>query len=300
MNTLKVGLLLTALTAGFVLIGQWIGGTGGMVIALVLATAMNAGSYWFSDHIILRMTGAVPLDERTAPSIFPMTRRLAERAEIPVPRLYLVPDPQPNAFATGRAPDRGVVALHQGLLDLLDAREVEGVIAHEIAHIKHRDTLIMTVAATLAGAVMTLVHLAHWTALVRGNNDSSHGTNLVGLVVAALVAPVAAGLIQMAVSRTREYAADRTAAELIGSATGLIGALKKLQLGARMIPSRSMRPQTAHLAIVNPLFGGSEAFTRLFATHPPMTERVARLRIMEQTLSGAARKTASREPVLVS
>ncbi|PAP75897.1 zinc metalloprotease HtpX [Rubrivirga marina] len=270
MNTLKVGLLLTAL---FVLVGQWVGGTGGMVIALGLALAMNVGSYWFSDRLVLRMTRAVPLTPDQAPDLHAMTERLAERAGIPMPRLYLVPDPQPNAFATGRSPAHGVVAVNQGLLDLLTRREVEGVIAHEIGHIKHRDTLTMAVVAALAGAVMTLANLAQWSALFGGSDEE--GTNPLALLVVAIVAPFAAMMVQFAVSRAREYEADATAADLAGSPDGLVGALQKLGRATEVVPSSVQRPQTAHLCIANPLAGGRLA--GLFSTHPPMEERVARL-----------------------
>jgi len=274
MNTLKVGALLTLLTLVFIAIGGWIGGTSGMVIALVLAVAMNVGSYWFSDSIVLRMTGAEPLAEPDAPALYAMTRTLAARADIPMPGLYLIRDPQPNAFATGRDPSRGVVAVNQGLLDLLSPEEVRGVIAHEIAHIKHRDTLTMTIAASLAGAIMTLINIAQWSAMF-GSDDDSPG--LLSLLVAGLIAPIAASLVQMAVSRAREFEADRTAAELTGTPDGLIGALQQLEWAAQRIPSHSMTPQTAHLSIVNPLASG-QRFAKLFSTHPPMEDRIAALR----------------------
>jgi len=290
MNTLKVGLLLTLLTTAFVVVGGWLGGTGGMIVALAMALVMNGASYWLSDRIILRITGAEPLDERSAPDLYAMTRRLAERADIPMPRLYRVPDPQPNAFATGRNPEHGVVAVNQGLLNLLDRSEVEGVIAHEIAHIKHRDTLTMTVAASLAGAIMTLINIAQWSTLFRSDDN---GPSIVSLLMAGLVAPLAAGLVQMAISRTREYAADRTAAELSGSSQGLIRALQKLERGAQAIPSSSMQPATAHLAIVNPLAGAGASFARLFATHPPVEERVAALRALNATPPRVGRRVAT-------
>jgi heat shock protein HtpX len=225
MNTLKVGLLLTTLTLLFVLMGGWIGGTAGMIVALALALAMNAGSYWYSDRIVLRLTGARPLSRQSRPDLYTMTERLAARAGIPTPALYVVPDPQPNAFATGRNPEHGVVAVNQGLLDLLSQDEVEGVVAHEIAHIAHRDTLTMTVAASLAGAVMMLAHFAQWIPIF-GHTDDEDNPGVLGLLVAALVAPIAATLIQLAISRAREFEADATAASLSGSPRGLIGALQ--------------------------------------------------------------------------
>ena len=275
MNMLNVGALLTLLTLLFVAIGGWIGGTTGMVVALIIAVAVNVGSYWFSDSIVLRMTGAEPLTKQEAPDLYAMTTTLATRAGIPMPALYLVRDPQPNAFATGRDPSRGVIAVNQGLLDLLSPEQVRGVIAHEIAHIKHRDTLTMTIAASLAGAIMTLINIAQWSTLLGGDDEDSPG--LLGLLVAGLLAPVAASLVQMAVSRAREFEADRTAAELTETPDGLIGALQQLEWAAQRIPSQSMTPQTAHLSIVNPLAGG-QRFAKLFSTHPPMEDRIAALR----------------------
>lgn len=279
-------MLLAFLSVLFVGIGGWLGGTGGMAIALVFALAMNVGSYWFSDRIVLKMTKAQPLSQAQAPRLYRMTERLADRAGIPMPRLYLVPDPQPNAFATGRNPENGVVAVNQGLLDLLDEREVEGVVAHEIAHIKHRDTLTMAVAAALSGAIMMLINIAQW-ALIFGGNDEEEGPGLAGLLVAMIVAPLAATLIQMAVSRTREYEADRTAAELTGSPDGLIGALRKLERGVERIPTATAQPATAHLSIANPLSGGGAMgkLANLFTTHPPMEKRIAAL----QQMPGAGR-----------
>ncbi|MEF8938713.1 MAG: M48 family metalloprotease [Salinivenus sp.] len=296
MNTFKVGLLLTALTLLFVLLGGWLGGSTGMVLALVLALVMNGGSYWYSDRIVLRMTGAEPLAREAAPALYAVTERLAARAGIPTPGLYLVPDPQPNAFATGRNPERGVVAVNQGLLDLLSPEEVEGVIAHEIAHIANRDTLTMTVAASLAGAVMTLVNLAQWGA-VFGASDEEEGPGLLGLLVAALVAPLAATLIQLAVSRAREFEADASAAAYTGTPHGLIGALRTLERGAALVPSTTARPATAHLSIVNPLAGGAAGgFARLFSTHPPTGDRVAALRALD--LTAQPRRNAPRRAVL--
>ena len=283
MNTFKVGLLLTTLTLFFVLLGGWLGGTGGMVLALVLALAMNVGSYWYSDRIVLRLTGAEPLSRADAPDLHATTERLAARAGIPTPRLYRVPDPQPNAFATGRNPEHGVVAVNQGLLDLLSREEVEGVIAHEIAHIANRDTLTMTVAASLAGAVMTLVNVAQWAAIFSPSSDRD-GPGLLGLLVAALVAPIAASLIQLAISRTREFEADTSAARYVGSPRGLIGALQALERNAQLIPSTTARPATAHMSIVNPLSGDvGGGFARLFSTHPPVADRVAALRAFDPT-----------------
>lgn len=284
MNTLKVGLLLTALTALFVVIGGWVGGNAGMLLALGLALAMNVGSYWFSDRLVLKMTRAQPLSPERAPDLYAMTERLAERAGVPMPRLYLVPDPQPNAFATGRNPEHGVVAVNQGLLDLLSPREVEGVIAHEIGHIKHRDTLTMAVVASLAGAVMTLANLAQWAAIFGGSDED--GPNPLALIVTAIVAPFAAMLIQTAVSRAREFEADATAADIVGSAEGLAGALAKLGRATALVPATTQQPSTAHLCIANPFSGAGGALAGLFSTHPPMEKRIERLRAWERRAAG--------------
>jgi heat shock protein HtpX len=286
MNTLKVGLLLTTLTLLFVWFGHWISGSAGMIVAFAVAVLMNAGSYWYSDRIVLRLTGAEPLSERAAPDLYAMTERLAARAGIPTPALYVVPDPQPNAFATGRSPEYGVVAVNQGLLDLLSRDEVEGVIAHEIAHIAHRDTLTMTVAATLAGAVMMLAQFAQWIPIF-GSSDDEDSPGVLGLLVAALVAPIAATLIQLAISRAREFEADATAASLSGSPRGLIGALQALDRGTALIPSTTARPSTAHLRIANPLSGVGGVMGRLFSTHPPMDDRIAALRTLVPTAASA-------------
>lgn len=260
------------------------------MLALGLAVAMNVGSYWFSDRIILRMTGAQPLDKASAPDLHAMTRRLAAAAAVPMPALYLVPDPQPNAFATGRNPENGIVAVNQGLLDVLSPSEIEGVIAHEIAHIKHRDTLTMTIAASLAGAIMTLINIAQWSMIFR--NDEN-GPGLGSLLVVGLVAPLAAGIIQMAISRSREYEADRTAATITGSARGLIRALRTLDRTASLVPSTRLSESTAHLAIVNPLAGTKAVLGRLFSTHPPLNERIAALEAVDAKLQGDGRGVAA-------
>jgi heat shock protein HtpX len=279
MNTLKVGFLLTALTVLFVLIGNLLGGSSGVVIALVLALAMNFGSYWFSDKLVLKMTKAQPLERHQAPDFYNVTERLAERAGIPMPRLYVVPDQQPNAFATGRNPANGVVAVNQGLLNMLSKQEVEGVIAHEIGHIKHRDTLTMAIVASLAGAVMMIANMAQWAMIfgLGGNDDEEGGTNPLAMLVTILVAPIAATLIQLAVSRAREFEADKTAADLTGSPDGLVNALRKLERTAELVPAATQRPSTAHLCIVNPLKGRGQVLAGLFMTHPPVEKRIERL-----------------------
>jgi len=280
MNTLKVGVLLVALTALFIFVGDAIGGRGGAMIAFALALVMNLISYWFSDKIVLSMYGARPLSPVDAPELYRMVERLAERAGIPVPRLYVVPGEQPNAFATGRDPAHAAVAVTAGLLHLLDTEEVEGVLAHEIAHIKHRDTLTMTVVATIAGAVMLLADMARWAMIFGGaRSDDREGGNPLVYLFVMIVAPIAAMLIQLAISRAREYEADATGAKLAGSPDGLIGALRKLEQASRMIPMQAS-PSTAHLFIVNPLRGMGGALMSLFMTHPPIEERIRRLERM--------------------
>jgi heat shock protein HtpX len=280
MNTLKVGVLLVALTALFIFVGDAIGGRGGAMIAFALALVMNLISYWFSDKIVLSMYGARPLSPVDAPELYRMVERLAERAGIPVPRLYVVPGEQPNAFATGRDPAHAAVAVTAGLLHLLDTEEVEGVLAHEIAHIKHRDTLTMTVVATIAGAVMLLADMARWAMIFGGaRSDDREGGNPLVYLFVMIVAPIAAMLIQLAISRAREYEADATGAKLAGSPDGLISALRKLEQASRMIPMQAS-PSTAHLFIVNPLRGMGGALMSLFMTHPPIEERIRRLERM--------------------
>lgn len=280
MNTLKVGVLLVALTALFIFVGDVIGGRSGAMIAFGLALVMNFVSYWFSDKIVLGMYGARALSPADAPELYRMVERLSDRAGIPMPRLYVVPGEQPNAFATGRDPAHAAVAVTAGLLRLLDTEEVEGVLAHEIAHIKHRDTLTMTVVATIAGAVMLLADMARWAMIFGGaRSDDREGGNPLVYLFIMIVAPIAAMLIQLAISRAREYEADATGAKLAGSPDGLISALRKLEQASRMIPMEAS-PSTAHLFIVNPLRGMGGALMNLFMTHPPIEERVRRLQQM--------------------
>lgn len=281
MNTLKVGVLLVALTALFIFVGDAIGGRGGAMIAFALALLMNFASYWFSDKIVLGMYGARPLSPADAPELFRITEKLAQRAGIPMPRLYVVNDPQPNAFATGRNPAHGAVAVTTGLLNLLNDDEVEGVLAHEIAHIKHRDTLTMTVVATIAGAIMLLADMARWAMIFGGaRSDDREGGNPLVYLFIMIVAPIAAMLIQLAISRAREYEADATGARLAGSPDGLVNALLKLEHAASRIPMMHASPSTAHLFIVNPLKGLGGTLMSLFMTHPPIQERVRRLQQM--------------------
>ncbi len=283
-NVLKTGLLLTALTLLLIWLGNLIGGQVGLIVALVFAALMNLGSYWFSDRLVIAMSGAQPLSESQAPELYAMVRRLAQRAGLPMPRLYLVPEMQPNAFATGRDPQHGVVAVTQGLLQMMERPEVEGVIAHELAHIRNRDTLIMAIAATIAGAISALAHMFYYASLFFGSRDDRGGNPLAALVL-VIVAPLAAMIIQLAISRAREYEADRVGAMIAGTPLGLANALRKLELAAERIPAEHAQPATAHMYIVNPLRGGG--VMALFSTHPLVQERIRRLMAMPAHLEMA-------------
>lgn len=277
-NTFKTAVLLGTLTALLVLFGGAVGGRGGMVIAFVFALAMNLASYWFSDKIVLAMYRAKPLEEAEAPVVHRIVRGLAQRAGLPMPRLYLIPTDTPNAFATGRSPERAVVAVTEGILRLMDEEELEGVLAHELSHVRNRDVLISTVAATLAGAVMMLANMARWAAIFGSSRDDEEGGgNPFALIFMAILAPIAALLIQMAVSRAREFQADASGARLTRKPWGLAKALEKLHRASQVVPMQA-NPATAHLFIVNPLSGRS--LLSWFATHPPIEERVERLRQM--------------------
>lgn len=271
MNFIKTGMLLAALTALFGWIGWSLGGQAGMLLALAVAAAMNIGSYWFSDKIVLKMYGARPVADGP---LYAMTAALATRADLPMPNLYIIDSPQPNAFATGRNPQMGAVAVSTGLLDLLDRRELAGVIAHELAHIKNRDTLIMTVTATIAGAISMIANFGMF--LGAGNREGQSGNPLIGLLV-LIIAPLAAMLVQMAISRTREYSADRLGGEICGDPLALASALRKLELGARHVGNADAEanPATAHMFIVNPLSG--RGMDNLFSTHPNTANRIAAL-----------------------
>src|SRR5499425_3327327 len=279
-NVLKTGLLLGVLTALFVLGGRAIAGEQGMIIGFVLAAVMNFVSYWFSDKMVLAMYGAQPVDEAQAPGLHAMVRRLATRAQIPMPRIYVIPSDTPNAFATGRNPQHAVVAVTEGIMRILDEEELEGVLAHELSHVKNRDILISTIAATLAGAITYLAHMAQWAAMFggRSRDDEEGGSNPIAMILLAILAPIAAMLVQMAVSRSREFQADATGARVAGKPWGLAKALEKLQMANQQMPMADATPATAHLFIVNPLSGATLA--RLFSTHPPLEERIARLRAM--------------------
>ena len=277
-NVFKTTFLLAVLTVMLVLLGGAFGGGSGMLVALVFAFLINVLSYWFSDRIVLAMYGAQPVSEAEAPALHATVRRLATKAVIPMPRIYVIPNDTPNAFATGRNPAHAAVAVTDGIMRILSPDELEGVLAHELAHVLNRDVLIGTIAATLAGAITYLAHMAQWAAMFGGRRDDDEGgTNPIAALILAIVAPFAAMLVQLAVSRSREFQADATGAQLAGRASPLAQALDKLEVASRAVPMDAS-PATAHLFIVNPLSGGS--FRRLFSTHPPIQERIARLRAM--------------------
>ena len=279
MNTIKTTLLLGGLTGLLMLIGGYFGGQQGMIIAFIFALVMNFGSYWFSDKIVLSMYHAQEVNESQAPEIFTLVRNLALRASLPMPRVYIIPEDTPNAFATGRDENHAVVAVTEGILRILNREELEGVIAHELTHIKNRDMLVSSIAATLAGAIVMLAHMAQWAAIFGGGSRDreNDGGGVIGLIAMAILAPIAATIIQMAISRSREYDADAGGAHISGKPYGLASALEKLSRASQSIPLQA-NPSTAHLFIVNPLTGRS--FMSLFSTHPPIEERVARLRAM--------------------
>jgi len=300
-NLVKTGVLLAALTVLLVLIGGALGGQQGMILAFVMAMVMNFGSYWFSDRIVLAMYRAQPVAEAQAPALYRIVRTLATRAGIPMPRIYLLPDETPNAFATGRNPQHAAVAVTDGIMRIMSEEELEGVLAHELSHVQNRDTLIMAIAATLAGAITYVAHMAQWAMIfgggrrdsdehesggggVLGGDSDEHesgGGGVLGGLLMIVVAPIAATLIQLAVSRSREYQADASGAQMAGQPWGLAKALEKLEMASKMAPMQDATPATAHLFIVNPLTGGG--WTTLFSTHPPIAERVARLRAMSRT-----------------
>jgi heat shock protein HtpX len=276
-NYLKTTFLLTLLTVFLVGIGSLLGGRQGMVLAFGLAVVMNLGSYWFSDRIVLAMYRAKEATERDQPELHRIVRRLAQAAGLPMPRVYLVPQPALNAFATGRNPGHAVVAVTEGLLRHLGPQELEGVLAHELAHVKNRDILVSAIAATLAGAIMFIARIAQFSAMFGGGRHDEERGNPLALLVTAILAPIAALLVQMAISRSREYQADATGARFVGGGEGLARALEKLAGASALLPTEA--PQAAsHVLIVSPLAGRS--FMTLFSTHPPIEERIARLRAL--------------------
>jgi len=276
-NRVKTVLLLTGLTVFFIFMGKFLGGRQGMYLAFILALGMNFFSYWFSDKIVLRMYRAQEVSPEEAPQIHQMVEELAHEAGIPKPKVYIIPDESPNAFATGRNPQHAAVAATQGIIRLLTPVELKGVLGHELGHVLNRDILISTIAATMAGAIMILASMARWGAILGMGRDDEEGGGIFGVLVMSIIAPIAAMLIQMAISRSREYLADETGARLTHNPESLARALEKLSLGTQRIPMDAS-PATAHMFIVNPLTGRS--LMNLFSTHPPIEERVERLRAM--------------------
>ncbi len=276
-NTMKTGFLLVLLTVLFVAIGSYVGGQGGMVMAFAIAVLMNAGAYWFSDRIVLRMYRAREVSEAEAPDLHAIVHRLATAAGVPMPKVYILPSESPNAFATGRNPQHAAVAVTQGIMRILTRDELEGVLAHEMAHVKNRDILIGTVAATLAGAVMMLARFAQFAAIFGGGRDRDEGGGAFGLIAMAILAPIGAMLVQMAVSRSREYQADASGARFCGRPESLARALEKIAGASRRAPLEAS-PATAHMFIMSPLSG--KGMASLFSTHPPVEKRVERLHAM--------------------
>lgn len=277
MAIMRTAILLAALTGFFLVIGYLVGGQSGMVVAFIVALAMNFFAYWNSDKVVLRLYRARPVDAATAPRLHGIVRELAQRAQLPMPKVYIIENDQPNAFATGRNPEHAAVAATTGILRLLDDRELAGVMAHELAHVRNRDTLTMTIAATIGGAIGMLANFAFF---MGGGNNRNNPLGAVGAILVMILAPLAAALIQMAISRTREYEADRGGAEISGMPAALASALGKLQHGAARIdnPEAEANPATAHLFIINPLH--AHAVDNLFSTHPNVENRIARLMAM--------------------
>ena len=276
MNTLKTGLLMSLLKGLFLVVGGVVGGQAGMAIAFVMAAGMNLFAYWNSDKMLLSMYGARPVDENTNPDLYRLVQRLAQVAHLPMPRVFISDNPQPNAFATGRNPDHAAVCVTEGLLARTSQEELAGVLAHELGHVRNRDTLTMTIVAVMAGAIGMLANFAFF---MGGNRDRESPFGFVGILLVTLLAPFAAMLVQMAISRSREYEADRAGAEITGRPLWLAGALEKIERAAQVTdnPAADANPATAHMFIINPLHGG---LSGLFASHPATEERIARLRAM--------------------
>ena len=288
-NQIKTTILLAVMTALILWVGQLLGGRQGMIIALIFAAGMNFFSYWYSDKLVLKMYRAREVTRNQAPELYEMVDHLTRQAGLPMPKLYIIPQEAPNAFATGRNPEHAVVAVTEGLLKIMDRNEVTGVLAHELAHVKNRDILIGSIAATMAGAIMMLATMARWSAIFGGgsNDDEGGGGGFIGLIVMSIIAPMAAMVIQMAISRSREYLADATGAGFAGHPEGLAKALEKLGAYSKRLPMDA-NPSTAHMFIVNPLSGRS--MMRWFSTHPPIEERVARLRGVRPPTQGYRRE----------
>ena len=286
MNTLRTGMLLALMTGIFVAVGAMIGGSSGVLIAFGMALAMNLFAYWNSDKVLLRMYGARQVDASSEPEIFAMVQRLAANAQLPMPKVYIMENPQPNAFATGRNPENAAVAFTTGILEQLTPEELAGVAAHELAHIKHRDTLTMTITAVIAGAISMLANMAFF---MGGSRDREHPMGMVGVLLVTLLEPIAAMLVQAAISRSREFEADRAGAEITGRPMWLASALGQIERAAKRIDNypADANPATAHMFIINPLHGGIGG---LFATHPSTEERIARLTAMAGANAAPVRK----------
>jgi len=276
LNAVKTVFLMTLMMVLFLFIGYQLGGNTGLTIALVFSLIMNFGSYWFSDKIVLKMYRAKEVNRESAPKFYDMIERLARQANLPMPKVYIINDPTPNAFATGRNPQHSAVAATTGILQGLSNDELAGVMAHEIAHVKHRDTLISTIAATLVGSISYIAQMAGWIFMF-GRSDDREGGGIGGLVL-MILSPILAMLIQMAISRSREFGADKGGAEITGNPMGLASALQKIARGNQVKPVNHSNPTTAHMFIINPLRGGG--ISKLFSTHPPTEERVKRLEAM--------------------
>jgi heat shock protein HtpX len=292
MNAAKTVFLMSLLTVLLVTLGNWMGGGNGMIMAFAFAAIMNFGTYWFSDKVVLRMYHATEVGPGEQPELLQIVQELAGRAGLPMPKVYIIPGEQPNAFATGRNPEHAALAVTEGIMRLLTRDELRGVLGHELAHVRHRDILIGTVAATFAGAISMIAQMAQWAMIFGGGRSSNdrEGGNPIASLVMIIVAPLAAMMIQMAISRSREFLADEGGAGIAGNPLALASALKRLEQKAEQIPLQAS-PATAHMFIVNPLRGGG--IMSLFSTHPPMEERIARLEAMAY---GGARPSSIESP----
>ena len=280
-NWIKTTILMAGILALFGIVGGAIGGKGGMLIALLLGGGLNLWAYWNSDKMMLRMYNAHEVDASIAPEFYGMVAELAQRAGMPMPRVYIIDEEQPNAFATGRDPQHAAVAATTGILRLLDYRELRGVMAHELAHVRNRDTLISTISATVAGAISALANMAMFASIFSSNRDEEGNTNPIVMLLVSILAPIAASLIQMAISRTREFGADRSGSEISGDPLALAAALRKIEYYAqgRYLPAAEAHPETAQMMIINPL-SGQRSMSDLFRTHPRTEERINRLEAM--------------------
>jgi heat shock protein HtpX len=287
MNLFRTGLLMAFLTGLFLAVGYVIGGQNGMILAFLFAAGTNLFAYWNSDRMVLSMYGAREVDDRSAPDLVHLVRTLAERAELPMPKVYIAENPQPNAFATGRSPEHAAVCVTTGILGRLNQEELAGVLAHELSHVKNRDTLTMTITATLAGAISMLANFAFF---MGGDRDRRNPLGAVGAILIMILAPLAAALVQMAISRTREFEADRSGARISGRPLWLASALQRISSGVAQVGNEDAEahPATAHMFIINPLHGGN--FGSLFATHPSTEERIARLEAMAADMDQAPQK----------